>query len=164
MLLKIQVQDAKTAMSRRDWAAIGVEFISSNLTVEEFSIYKDIPYDTLIKQAAKNKWQDKRQASGNNVASKAIDVIVEDKAALLAKFDNKMLSIIEAASFKIEAGMVEADTPMAVKSYVEAAKSAQHVYRLALGASTDNQSVQAVVDFEAFVNDKLSGIDFKPKD
>lgn len=152
------------AMSRRDWVSIGVEFIASNLTVEEFAGSRGIPYSTLKKQATASGWMEKRRASGAQVVREAVELIVDDKAGALAKFDGRMLSIVDSLAFQIEAGAAVADDPSKVKTLASAAKDLQHVYRLALGASTDNQSVQSVVDFEAFVNDKLSGIDFKPKD
>ena len=154
----------RAVMSKRDWSAIGVEFIASNMTVEDFAKFKGIPYGTLKKQATAKEWMEKRCASGTQVVRGAIELIVNDKASALAKFDGRMLSIVETLALQIEAGAVEADEPSKVKTLASAAKDLQHVYRLALGASTDNQSVQSVVDFEAFVNDKLSGIDFKPKD
>lgn len=151
-------------MSRRDWAAIGVEFIASNMTVEEFAGKNDLPYETLRKQVTKNKWLDKRRTSGAKAAQKAVEIITEDRAVTLALFDNRMLSIVNGLALQVEAGVEVADEPNKVKTLSAAAKDLQHIYRLALGASTDNQSVQAVVDFEAFVNEKLSGLDIKQED
>ena len=149
---------------RRDWSAIGVEFIASNLTVEEFASNNDLPYDTLRKQVTKNKWLDKRRTSGAQVAHKAVEIITDDKATTLAHYDNRMLSIVNGLALQVEAGVVVADEPNKVKILSAAAKDLQHIYRLALGASTENQSVKSVEDFEAFVNEKLSGLDFKQED
>lgn len=149
---------------RRDWSAIGVEFIASNLTVEEFASKNDLPYDTLRKQVTKNKWLDKRRTSGAQVAHKAVEIITDDKATTLAHYDNRMLSIVNGLALQVEAGVVCADEPHKVKILSAAAKDLQHIYRLALGASTENQSVKSVEDFEAFVNEKLSGLDVKHED
>lgn len=149
---------------RRDWSAIGVEFISSNMTLEEFATHKDIPYNMVARYSARNKWMDKRQDTAKKTSSAALELVVEDKASTLAKFDNRMLSIVNGLALQVEAGVVGADEPNKVKILSAAAKDLQHIYRLALGASTENQSVKSVEDFEAFVNEKLSGLDFKQED
>ena len=149
---------------RRNWSAIGVEFIASNLTVEEFASKNGLPYDTLRKQVTKNKWLDKRRTSGAQVAHKAVEIITDDKATTLAHYDNRMLSIVNGLALQVEAGVVCADEPNKVKILSAAAKDLQHIYRLVLGASTENQSVKSVEDFEAFVNEKLSGLGIKHED
>ena len=117
-----------------DWVAIKIQFINSSLTIPEFSAKYDIPLGTLKKQVAQGSWMNERSQVGAETVRKSADTAKKALGKL-----NMMLD--------------SADKPNQVAVISSALVNLQKVYRLALGASTDNQAVGSSEDFAEWLKD-----------
>lgn len=136
-----------------DWIAIKVEFLKSSLSIPEFSQRYDIPLGTLKKQVAQGKWLDERSEIGTDVVRKSTEIAADAKALKLAQVDADCVKTAEEINRKLRELLPTIDSPMALKALSGTLKDTQAVTRLALGASTENQSTQVVQDFSDWVKE-----------
>lgn len=134
-----------------DWVAIKVQFINSSLTIPEFSEKYDIPLGTLKKQVAQGSWMDERSRVGAETVRKSVEVSSDIRAYQLTELDNKTLTLIGKAQDKLERMIEQSAEAKELKSISGAIVDLQKGYRLALGASTDNQATKEVKDFSVWL-------------
>lgn len=140
-----------------DWVAIKVQFINSSLTIPEFSQKYDIPLGTLKKQVAQGLWMDERSRVGAETVRKSVEVSSDIRAYQLTELDNKTLALIGKAQDKLERMIEQAAEAKELKSISGSIVDLQKGYRLALGASTENQATQAVSEFSDWIKEFHSG-------
>lgn len=138
-----------------DWVAIKVQFINSSLTIPEFSEKYNIPLGTLKKQVAQGSWMDERSRVGAETVRKSVEVSSDIRAYQLTELDNKTLSLIGKAQDKLERMIEKSGEAKELKSISSAIVDLQKGYRLALGASTENQATTEGFDRESWLK-KLS--------
>lgn len=141
-----------------DWVAIKVQFINSSLTVQEFADKFSIPYGTLKKQATKGKWLDERVAIGAETIRKSNEISTDIRAYQLTELDNETLKLINRAQKKLAVLIDVSEKANELKSISGAIIDLQKGYRLALGASTENQATQEVSDFTQWLENIENGI------
>lgn len=140
-----------------DWVAIKLQYINSSLNTREFAEKYGIPFGTLTKQVAQGKWQDERNTIGSHTEQKSIEFSVNNRAAKLAKFDDDCVELADDFRKKAKEFLHQIDSPMALKALTGAMKDTQVIARLALGASTENQSTQNVTEFSDWLKELKSG-------
>lgn len=136
-----------------DWVAIKVQFINSSLTISEFSEKYSIPFGTLKKQVAQGSWLDERSQVGTETVRKSVEVSSDIRAYQLTELDNKTLALIGKAQDKLARMIERSAEAKELKSISSAIVDLQKGYRLALGASTENQSKQDVSEFADWVKE-----------
>ncbi|QLB20084.1 hypothetical protein A6B43_00285 [Vespertiliibacter pulmonis] len=136
-----------------DWVAIKVQFINSSLTISEFSEKYSIPFGTLKKQVAQGSWLDERSQVGTETVRKSVEVSSDIRAYQLTELDNKTLALIGKAQDKLARMIEQSAEAKELKSISSAIVDLQKGYRLALGASTENQSKQDVSEFADWVKE-----------
>lgn len=136
-----------------DWVAIKVQFINSSLTVQEFADKFSIPYGTLKKQATQGKWLDERSAIGAETIRKSTEISTDIRAYQLTELENEHIKLAQKAQSKLHYMLDTADNANQVSVVSTAMVNLQKVYRLALGASTENQATQEVSDFNKWLED-----------
>ncbi|QLD33180.1 hypothetical protein [Mannheimia varigena] len=138
-----------------DWVSIKLEFVKSTLSIRDFAEAYGIPHSTLLKRAAAEKWSDERNQIGIRLESKAVEKVTDDKSDELAQFERKSLKAISQTHDKLLAILDMAKKPSELKAVSSALVDLQKVYRLALGASTENQATTEGFDRESWLK-KLS--------
>lgn len=136
-----------------DWVSIKLQFINSSLSIPEFAESYGIPKSTLSKQVAQGNWLDERNQIGIVTESKSIEFSVNNRAARLAKFDDDCVDLADDFRKKAKEFLHQIDSPMALKALTGAMKDTQAMARLALGASTENQAVDANFDFAKILDE-----------
>lgn len=136
-----------------DWVSIKLQFINSSLTTREFAEKYGIPFGTLTKQVAQGKWLEERIIIGSDTEQKSIEFSVNNRAARLAKFDDDCVDLADDFRKKAKEFLHQIDSPMALKALTGAMKDTQAMARLALGASTENQAVDANFDFAKILDE-----------
>lgn len=140
-------------MAKYDWTTIKTQFITSDLTIEEFAKENAIPVGTLRRQVSQGKWLEERSHIEIKVRSKTVEYVVNNRAARLAKFDDDCVELADEFRKKAREFLHQIDSPVALKALTGAMKDTQAIARLAFGASTENQSIGSSEDFVAWVND-----------
>ncbi|OOF40879.1 hypothetical protein BKK47_02935 [Rodentibacter mrazii] len=128
------------AKSNHDWAKIKVEFIKSTLSIRDFAEAFNIPLGTLSRKVTKEKWTDERSQVDHKVITKSIEKTIEDRVDELTQFENKNLKAIAYAQDEVLKMLSVCEKPSEIKSLTGALLDLQKGYRLALGASTENQA------------------------
>lgn len=141
------------AKVNHDWAKIKVEFIKSTLSIRDFAEAFNIPLGTLSRKVTKEKWVNERSQIDNNVITKSIEKTVEDRVDELTKFEQDNLKAISKAQEKVIAMLELCEKPNEIKALSGALVDFQKVYRLALGASTENQAVDSTKNFADIIRD-----------
>lgn len=136
-----------------DWVAIKIQFINSSLTIPEFSEKYDIPLGTLKKQVAQGSWMNERSQVGAETVRKSAEVSSDIRAYQLTDLEHECVDIAKKALGKLNMMLDSADKPNQVAVISSALVNLQKVYRLALGASTDNQAVGSSEDFAEWLKD-----------
>lgn len=136
-----------------DWVAIKVQFINSSLTIPEFSQKYDIPLGTLKKKVAQGLWMEERSRVGAETVRKSVEVSSDIRAYQLTELDNKTLALIGKAQDKLERMIEQAAEAKELKSISGSIVDLQKGYRLALGASTENQAVGSGADFAKIIEE-----------
>lgn len=136
-----------------DWVSIKLQFINSSLNTREFAEKYGIPFGTLRKQVAQGKWLDERIIIGSDTEQKSIEFSVNNRAARLAKFDDDCVDLADDFRKKAKEFLHRIDSPMALKALTGAMKDTQAMARLALGASTEDQAVDANFDFAKILDE-----------
>lgn len=136
-----------------DWVKLKLEFVKSSLSTRDFAEAFGIPYSTFSKKVMQEKWVDERKHIGSRLEAKSVEKAIEDKSSELAKFEGKSLQAIAIAQDEIIQGLMAGGKPNEIKALTSALVDLQKVYRLSLGASTENQSVQDVGVFEEWVKE-----------
>lgn len=134
-----------------DWKKIKMSFVKSNLSIVEFAKQNGIPNNTLRKRVASEKWIDERDRIGTITVQKAEKKLIEDTSSQLAKFEDKTLRIIKSMQRKVEELADVAEKAYDVKTLTSTLIELQKGYRLALGASTENQAQQNGFDREEWL-------------
>lgn len=138
-------------MAKYDWTTIKTQFITSNLSIEEFAKQNAISVGTLRRQVSQGKWMEERDQIEIEVRSKTVEYVVNNRAARLAKFDDDCVDLADEFRKKAKEFLHQIDSPMALKALTGAMKDTQAMARLALGASTDNQATKEVKDFSVWL-------------
>lgn len=142
---------------RRNWAELTVEFAASDMSLTDFAMAKKIPYDTIYKQSKKLNWSKKRQLNGEAMAKKSLEMVADTRAQQLAEQNQRDISaakqIVDAILIKLSSSDLK---PADIRALSGSLKDAQAVARLALGASTDNQDLNVVSDFESWLNERIN--------
>ncbi|MDC2824589.1 hypothetical protein [Rodentibacter pneumotropicus] len=141
------------AKSNHDWAKIKVEFIKSTLSIRDFAEAFNIPLGTLSRKVTKEKWTDERSQVDHKVITKSIEKTIEDRVDELTQFENKNLKAIAYAQDEVLKMLSICEKPNEIKSLTGALLDLQKGYRLALGASTENQATQDVSDFTEWIKE-----------
>ena len=134
-----------------DWKKIKVDFIKSNLSVADFCEKYDVARGTLARKVSKEKWLEERSRRDQLTIEKSISKAIEDTSSQLAKFEDKTLRIIGSMQRKVEELADVAEKAYDVKTLTSTLIELQKGYRLALGASTENQAQQNGFDREEWL-------------
>ncbi|OOF62052.1 hypothetical protein [Rodentibacter pneumotropicus] len=140
-------------MAKYDWTTIKTQFITSGLSIEEFAKQNAISVGTLRRQVSQGKWIEERDQIEIEVRSKAVEYVVNNRAARLAKFDDDCVELADDFRKKAKAFLHQIDSPMALKALTGAMKDTQAMARLALGASTENTATKEVSDFTDWIKE-----------
>lgn len=140
-----------------DWVAIKIQFVNSSLSIPDFAESFGIPKSTLSKQVAQGNWLEERARIGMDTESKSIEYSINNRAAKLAQIDDDCVKTAEEINRKLRELLPSIDSPMALKALAGTLKDTQAVTRLALGASTDNQSVGSQADYAKWLEEIDSG-------
>ncbi|WP_439242428.1 hypothetical protein [Lonepinella sp. BR2474] len=140
-----------------DWLAIKVQFINSNLPMQDFAEQNGIPYGTLRKKAGAGKWLDERITIGSQTEQKSIEFSVNNRATKLAQVDDDCVKTAELINKKVIELLPSIDSPMALKALSGTLKDTQIISRLALGASTENQATGTTTDFAQWLENIDNG-------
>lgn len=140
-----------------DWVAIKVQFINSSLSISEFSTKYDIPLGTLKKQVAQGAWIEERSRVGTETVRKSVEVSSDIRAYQLTELEQENINLAKKAQSKLHHMLDTAENANQVSTVATAMVNLQKVYRLALGASTDNQATGATTDFAQWLEEIESG-------
>ncbi|OOH91868.1 hypothetical protein BMT54_01795 [Pasteurellaceae bacterium 15-036681] len=136
-----------------DWVKLKLEFVKSSLSIRDFAEAYGVPYSTFSKKVMREKWSSERNQIGIKLESKSVEKTVEDKSTELAKFEAKSLKAIAVAQDGIINALSVGGKPNEVKALTGALVDLQKVYRLALGASTENQATGSVEDYSVWLKE-----------
>ena len=137
--------------NKHDWKKLKMAFVRSNLSIAEFGRSNGIPDGTLRKRVSADKWMEERDRFGSATVEKSISKAIEDTSSQLAKFEDKTLRIIKSMQRKVEELADVAEKAYDVKTLTSTLIELQKGYRLALGASTENQAQQNGFDREEWL-------------
>lgn len=124
-----------------DWAALRLEYTHSTITLRELAEKHGINSAGVMRRAAKEGWEAERKQESAKVSKAASEVLGEDRAARLAKFNDHDAKISEALKGRA-AKMLNANITAAELSALSRVfDTAQKMGLLALGAATANTTV-----------------------
>lgn len=140
-------------MSGIDWAEIELAFINSNKSLKDIAEEFMVGYANVRKKASEGNWQAKRNNSSQLVTKKAQQIAENVRVLQLAEFTQNDLDRCRELQDEIKKLIPQIEKPADLKSLTGSLLDLQKCYRLALGASTENQSVQDVEVFEEWVKE-----------
>lgn len=123
-----------------DWLTIQNEYISG-VDYSELSAKYGVKESTLRKRSERGRWSQARHETAQTVTELAIKTVIENKVEQLIKLNERDLKSAEALRAKAEAMIREVSTPNELKALSGAFEIVQKISRLALGASTENNTV-----------------------
>ena len=125
-----------------DWTALRLEYTHSAITLRELAEKHGINSAGVMRRAAKEGWEAERKQESAKVSKAANDVLGEDRAARLAKFNDQDAKIAEALKAKA-AKLLNAESiaPNELSALSRVFDTAQKMGLLALGAATANTTV-----------------------
>ena len=124
-----------------DWTAIRLEYINGHMSQRELAESHGINPAGLMKRANKESWEAERQKKSAEVSKVAQAQLSENRAVVLAKFNEDDLTMARAIRAKAATMMKTAETASQLRSIAASAEIAQKIGRLALGAETEVSSV-----------------------
>lgn len=131
-----------------DWVAIKVQFINSSLSTREFAKQNDIPFGTLKRKVSQELWLEERSNIDPILIQKSVEKSIDNRVDELTKFEQENLKAISKAQKKVIGMLGICEKPSEIKALSGALVDFQKVYRLALGASTENQATSEGFDRE----------------
>ncbi|MDH2927917.1 hypothetical protein [Lonepinella koalarum] len=134
-----------------DWVAIKLEFVKSSLSTRDFAEAFDIPYSTFSKKVMREQWENERKQIGSKLEAKSIEKSIENRADELSEFETTTLKAIRIAQSDIIIKISTCEKAGDMKSLTSSLVDLQKVYRLALGASTENQATGTTTDFSQWL-------------
>lgn len=125
-----------------DWAALKLEYTHGTVTMRELADKHGIKSAGVMRRAAKEGWEAERKQESAKVSKAANEVLGEDRAARLAKFNDQDAKIAEALKAKA-AKFLNSDSidPQDLGALSRVFDTAQKMGLLALGAATANTTV-----------------------
>ena len=125
-----------------DWTTLRLEYTHSSITLRELAEKHGIKSAGVMRRAANEGWEAERKQESAKVSKAANEVLGEDRAARLAKFNDHDAKIAEALKAKA-AKMLNADdiAPNELNALSRVFDTAQKMGLLALGAATANTTV-----------------------
>lgn len=125
-----------------DWAALKLQYVHGAETLREIADKHNIKAAGVMRRAAKEGWDAARKQESAKVSKAANEVLGEDRAARLAKFNDQDAKIAEALKAKA-AKLLGRDTidPSELSALSRVFDTAQKMGLLALGAATANTTV-----------------------
>lgn len=127
--------------SYRDYSAIRAEYVAGSMSIRDLADSRKIPRRTLEKRSVAEGWPAAREKFQQEIAARAEGLLIERSAQELARFNADDLRVAKAIRAKAAGMLAKADTPAAIRAIATALEKAQRMGRLALGASTDNQTL-----------------------
>lgn len=146
-------------MAKIDWSAVELAFINSHKSLKEIAEEFGVGYGNVRKRASDYNWQEKRNTSSQSVTKKVQEIAEETRVMQLEKFTQLDLDRVSALQSKMKLLIDEIEKPMDLRVLAASLKDLQSVYRLALGASTENQATGSVKSFDEWVKEQLDDID-----
>ena len=125
-----------------DWTTLRLEYTHGSITLRELADKHGIKSAGVMRRAANEGWEAERKQESAKVSKAANEVLGEDRAARLAKFNDHDAKIAEALKAKA-AKMLNADdiAPNELNALSRVFDTAQKMGLLALGAATANTTV-----------------------
>lgn len=125
-----------------DWAALKLEYTHGTATLREIADKHGIKSAGVMRRAANEGWDAARKQESAKVSRAANEVLGDDRAARLAKFNDQDAKIAEALKAKA-AKLLGRDTidPSELSALSRVFDTAQKMGLLALGAATANTTV-----------------------
>ena len=123
-----------------DWPALKVEYVNSAMGYRELAEKYGIKEATVRKRVSREGWNEARHTASQFVTTLATEQITENRVDELIKFNKEDLETAKAIRTKAIAMMDLIESPSDLRALAGAVDVAQKVGRLALGASTENNS------------------------
>ncbi|WP_439236705.1 hypothetical protein [Lonepinella koalarum] len=134
-----------------DWVAIKLEFVKSSLSTRDFAEAFDIPYSTFSKKVMREQWENERKQIGSKLEAKSVEKSIDNRADELAEFEATTLRAIRMAQADVIDKIASCKKAGEIKALSNALVELQKGYRLALGASTENQATGTATDFSQWL-------------
>lgn len=144
-------------MAKIDWNEIELAFVNGSQSLKEIAEAFGVGYANVRKKAAECGWQEKRNNSSQFVTEKAQKIVEDTRALQLAEFTQRDLDRVSELQDEMRKLIPLIERPSDLKSLTGALLDLQKCYRLALGASTENQAVGNSQDFAAWLSEKENG-------
>ncbi len=126
---------------RRDYTPIRAEYISGTMSLADLASRHDVSVRSLEYRCAKEGWAAAREKFAQEVTARAEELVLQRNAQELAKFNDDDLRVAKSLRAKAARMLGGELTPVELRAVAASFDVAQRIGRLALGASTDNQTV-----------------------
>ena len=123
-----------------DWPAIKNEYMAW-VDYASLSAKYGVREGTIRQRAHRDKWSDARGEMSRRVTEAALEKSTEDRAALLAQFNEDDIKVARALRAKAAQMLGDADSPSDMRALSGVFETAQRIGRLALGAETQSAMV-----------------------
>lgn len=140
-------------MAKIDWNEIELAFVNGSQSLKDIAEEFGVGYANVRKRAAENRWQEKRHNSSQNVTEKAQTMVEDMRALQLAEFTQTDLDRVSELQREMKKLIPLIEKPADLKALSGALLDLQKCYRLALGASTENQANQNVTEFSEWLKE-----------
>lgn len=152
-----------------DWKKLKAEYIAGGISYRKLAEKHDVPFHTLRKVAAKEKWRELRDETSAKAATKIVEIESTkqaDRMKRLLDVSDKILTAVEDAVDKFEAGELMLEKG-ALKSLSGTIKDIKDIQSLKTELDIEEQKARiAILKKQAEVNntnnDKPHGVVLMP--
>lgn len=129
-----------------DWGAVRLAYVGGTKTLREVAEDFGIKAAGVMGRAAREKWEADRKHASAQVSKAAESVIIDQRTDELAKSNEANIKLARAARaqvakhFNAAGGDAAKLSASELNTLMQAVEKAQRIERLALGASTENNS------------------------
>jgi uncharacterized protein YjcR len=128
-----------------DWDGIKIAYIEG-ASYEELSDSYGVNISTLRNRGSRGKWTEERDSVRLQAIERAKAAMLESRAEQLIKFDDDILKMTKVIINRCAVIIKKKDEKIApndLSNIMNTVRNAQHVGRLALGATTENRGVSS---------------------
>lgn len=125
----------------RDYSSLRAEYVAGSMSLRELAEQHGASLTALHKRSSREGWQAAREKFGRDLIERAEALLIERNAQELAAFNADDLRVAKSLRIKAAGMLKDAKTPAELRAVATAFEKAQRMGRLALGASTDNQTL-----------------------
>ena len=125
----------------KDYSTAKAEYITGNMSIRDLARTRGLSVSVLMKRSARDGWQLAREQYSRDVAAKAEALMLDRGAEELAKFNADDLKVAKSLRLKAVRMLEHVESPLELRALAVTLEKAQRMGRLALGASTDNQTL-----------------------